>query len=144
MMLQTGNSTDYADYQCNRKKVSGISNKGFTLVEVLLAVTILAVGIIGVLRAYATSVNALEVSQENIDAVCLLKEKMAEIEQAGLEQGGIPQGVSSGEFEGSFEGFEWESEVKPSRVDGLNEITLVVSRKEKPRRFSLVTYVESK
>ena len=120
------------------------NSRGFTLVEVMLAVTILAIGIIGVLRGYATSVNALGVGQENIDAVCMLKEKMLEIEQIALEEEGISPGTSSGEFEGRFEGFEWEWEVKPSSEDDLSEVTLVVSRKGSPRKFTLVTYMESK
>lgn len=121
-----------------------IGSRGFTLIEVMLAVSILAIGIIGVLRAYSTAVNALGVGQENIDAVCLLKEKMSEIERLVLEGEGISPGTSSGRFEGELESFEWESVVKQSSVEDLNEVVITVSNKAKPRKFSLVTYAENK
>ena len=130
--------------QCNHKIISGISDKGFTLIEVLLAVSILAIGIIGVLRAYATSVDALEVGQENIDAVCLLKEKMSEIEQDALKQKGVLPETSTGEFEGNFADYKWELDIKPSTVDSLNEVKLTVFHKENTRKFTLWTYMENK
>jgi hypothetical protein len=110
----------------------------------MLAVSILAIGIIGVLRAYTTSVDALGVGQENIDAVNLLKEKMTEIEQDALEQEGISPGTSTGEFEGNFTGYKWELDIKPSAVDSLNEVILTVFHKESTRKFTLGTYVENK
>ena len=120
------------------------SNKGFTLVEVLLAVSILSIGIVGVLRGYATSINALGIAQESANAVCLLKEKMLEIEQIALEQKGIETGRSSGEFkDDGQEGYSWTLESKPAAIADLNEVIITVSHKESPRKFSLVTYVES-
>ena len=119
------------------------SNKGFTLVEVLLAVSILSIGIVGVLRGYATSINALGIAQESANAVCLLKEKMLEIEQIALEQKGIETGRSSGEFKNGQEGYSWTLESKPAAIADLNEVIITVSHKESPRKFSLVTYVES-
>jgi len=135
--------------------ISRISDKGFTLIEVLLTITILAVGIIGVLRAYATSVNALEVAQCSLDAVYLLKEKMADIDQYIIENSGIPTGVTKGEFEGKYDKFKWESEIsrldldiedlKEELKDYLNELKItVVNEHVKPvRRLTLVTYVEN-
>ena len=125
-------------------RIGSDQHSGFTLVEIMLTITILTVGIIGILRAYATSINALEVSRDTVDAVCLLKKKMAEIEQAAIEEGGISPGSSSGRFEDEFENFLWKLEVKTGSMEDLNEVTLVVSRVGQPRKFSLVTYAESK
>ena len=110
----------------------------------MLAVTILSVGMVGVLRAYAVSVSALEASQESVAAVYLLKEKMTQIEKEAGEEGGIAPGRWDGEFENGFEGFTWELTVMPGSTRGLNESILTVSHKGKPRRFSLVTYVENR
>ena len=125
-------------------RIGNNQHSGFTLVEIMLTITILTVGIIGILRAYATSINALEVSRDTIDAVCLLKEKMAEIEQTAIDEGGISPGSSSGRFEDEFENFLWKLEVKTGSIEDLNEVTLVVSRVGQPRKFSLVTYAENK
>ncbi len=125
-------------------RIGSDQRSGFTLIEIMLTITILTVGIIGILRAYATSINALEVSRDTVDAVCLLKKKMAEIEQAAIEEGGISPGSSSGRFEDEFENFGWKLEVKTGSIEDLNEVTLVVSRVGQPRKFSLVTYAENK
>jgi general secretion pathway protein G len=44
MILRIKNNTDYTDKpnQCNHKEISGISDKGFTLVEIMLVVIIIA------------------------------------------------------------------------------------------------------
>lgn len=119
-------------------------SKGVTLVEVLLAVVILSVGIAGVLQAYASAVKTLEISQENIDTVNLLRAKMAEIEQSSIEEHGVSAGSADGEFEGAFEGYRWESQIQPTVFKPLHEIHLAVSRQDGTRSFSFVTYEDNK
>ncbi len=118
--------------------------KGVTLVEILLAVVILSIGIAGVLRAYAVAVTALETGQDYIDAIQLLKGKMAEIEQEIIEEKGLSTGLSHGEFEGEFKDYQWERETRPSSVEGLLELKLAVSHPQKNRLILLVTYAENK
>lgn len=72
--------------------------KGFTFIEVLLAVSILAVGLVSVLRAYATSTNAMEKIQYDMDSVFLLKIAMGQIEEKAIIQGDIVPVISNGEF----------------------------------------------
>jgi len=75
-----------------------LPGKGFTLIEVLLAVSILAIGLVGVLRAYATSTTAMERIQYDMNAVVLLKIAMGQIEEKAIIQGDIVPGVLGGEF----------------------------------------------
>ena len=74
-----------------------------TLVEVLLAVSILAFGIAGVVRGYASSITTLETGQYNIDAVNLLKKKMAEVQIMVREKEKISQESERGPFEDPFQ-----------------------------------------
>jgi len=115
-----------------------------TLIEVLLAVSILAVGIIGVLRAYTGSITALEAGQYNIDAIGLMKQKMADIEQVFFEEEEIAQGSERGEFKEPLEDFLWERTISATGTEGLNTLTLVISHKYDPRTFLLTTYVADK
>lgn len=115
----------------------------------LLAVSILAIGIIGVLRAYAGSIATLEVGQYSINAVNLLKQKMADVEQMVREKEGDLSGRKQGEFEDEFNDFHWEWDIQPidietdteTKVEGFYELTLTVSHKDNPRTYTLKTYV---
>ncbi len=118
--------------------------RGITLVEVLLAVVVLSIGLVGVLRAYAVSIGALEISQETVNTVELLKEKMAEIEEGALEDGGISAGSADGQFTGEFKDYSWTKEAVTTAQTGLDELTLSVSRADSARQISLVTYALDK
>lgn len=113
------------------------SKKGLTLIEVLMAVSILAIGIIGVLRAFAGSVATLEVGQNSIEAVNLLKQKVADVKQMILEDGETASSSDSG----TSDDFLWQWDIRPTDIENLNELTLTVSHNYNPRTFSLKTYV---
>ncbi len=73
--------------------------KGFTLIEVLMAISFLAIGVVGVLRAYSTSVTAMEISQYNIDAACLLKTVMGDVEEKSINSW---RGMLAGRSKGAY------------------------------------------
>ena len=120
------------------------AEKGLTLIEVLLAVSILAIGIVGVLGGYASSITALEAGQYNIDAVNLLKMKMAEVEIMVLEKEKISPQSERGPFEDPFQDFSWEWKIEPAEGEDFYALTLAVSSGYNPREFSLKTYVADK
>lgn len=118
--------------------------KGLTLVEVLLAVSVLAVGIVGVLRGYASAITTLESGQYTIDAVNLMKEKMAEVEVMVREEDKIIAKQERGSFEGFFQEFLWEYEIKETEIEDLFILNLTVSSEYNPRTFSLTTLMAGK
>ena len=103
----------------------------------MLAVSILAIGIVGVLRAYAGSITTLEVGQFTIDSVNLLRQKMTDVQQMLLEKGEAASSSDSGEVED----FLWKWSISATNVEELNELTLIVSHKVNPRTLLLKTYV---
>jgi len=136
-------------FKIGSKQVGGLNphtKKGFTFIEIMLTVVILSIGIIGVIRAYIFSLDALGVSQAYIDAAFLAQGKMIEAKQAEVENGGLGQGRSEGEFQGGYDRFNWELEVGVSDIKGLNTLKVTVfKQKANPlRKFTLVSYVENK
>ncbi len=119
-------------------------NKGLTLIEVLIAVSILGIGIVSVLQAYASSITTLEAGQFTIDGSSLAKQKMAEVEQAIMEEEEVPKGGERGIFNPPFEEFSWEWTISPSEMEDLYALDLTVSSKNNPRTFTLKTYVVDK
>lgn len=118
------------------------NSRGFTLIEVMVTVVILTLGIMGILRAYAVSLHALGISADYIDAICLSKEKMAEIEMDKMEYAGLREGIYRGKFNGRYKGFGWETEILPSGEKGLNLVNVSVfdNRPNPLKIFRLVTY----
>ncbi|MFA5164259.1 MAG: prepilin-type N-terminal cleavage/methylation domain-containing protein [Candidatus Omnitrophota bacterium] len=118
-------------------------NKGFTLIEVLVAVVIFAAGIVAVSRAYVVSADALGIGRESAQALCLLKQKMSELEFSSVENDGLAAGVSSGVFEGDDAAYEWNCEVRTA-ASKLNELAVDVRKTGSLRHFTLATYVDEK
>ena len=151
MISRTGNKQRIA-YSGQRREKDRLSAKGYplsaqkglTLIEVLLAVSILGLGIVGVLRGYASSIVTLETGQYNIDAVGLLKMKMAEVEIMVREKDGISPGSERGPFAAPYQNFLWEWDIQPTEVEDLYALSMVVSSDFNPRTFSLTTYVADK
>ncbi|MBL7155673.1 MAG: prepilin-type N-terminal cleavage/methylation domain-containing protein [Candidatus Omnitrophica bacterium] len=124
---------------------------GFTFIELMLAVTILGVGIISVIRGYATMVSALDVAESNIGAVCLLKEEMAQAEITALEKRCVLPGVKYGccESRGISEGQKWKTEItclnanESEKKTTINEVKITVSddRFKPERRITILTYL---
>lgn len=112
--------------------------------EVMIAVAMLAVGLIGILGAYMKLVDALGRGQDYIDAFSSLKGKMADIERDAIEHSGTSLGATRGSFEDCCAGFNWELKVSPSLTNNLNEVTLAVARQGRPRTYVLMTYLENK
>jgi len=152
-MLETGGSK------------SGLFKAGFTLIEVMIAVTILAIGMVGVIRGYAAMVNALEVGDYSIETVCLLKERMFEAEREAIEEEYPFPAINTGKIDGEYGEYRWKTVIKleDSSYDEdlaaleegtssggnelvmyLNEVRVTVSNEgvTPPRRFTLVSYVD--
>jgi len=94
-------------------------NRGFTLIEVMTAVVVLAIGIVGVLQAYAGSISTLEAGQFNINAINLLKQTMGDVEQIILEKEDLPSGDSG--VDGDF---LWEWNTSSTGTEDLNKLTV--------------------
>lgn len=63
--------------------------KSFTLVELMISVTILSLGIVMVTRSLLGSASALDATQNRIDAARFLDGRMAELQIEALKSGGV-------------------------------------------------------
>ena len=60
LMNKENDGTDSTGYQCNHKKVSVISDKGFTLIEIMVATSILGVIGLTILTTFASGLHVFE------------------------------------------------------------------------------------
>ena len=69
-----------------------MKKSGFTLVELIIAASILAIGLVIIMRSFFTAENAITATQENFLAMKLLQNKASELEfNVYREKGYLPQ-----------------------------------------------------
>lgn len=98
--------------------------KGFTLLEVLIAMVIMAAGIMLLSQSWTSSFNRIRKTQWNVEVAALLERKMAEIDMKyrGKPIDNIPE-EESDEFEGYPE-YSWKLESKKFEMPDLTAILI--------------------
>jgi type II secretory pathway pseudopilin PulG len=133
-----------------------IWRKNFTLVELILTISILSIGIIFILRSFLNITDALSLVSRKVNAIKFLEEKISEVEEE------VKRGVF--DFEDSKEGevilnnypCQWKLEVKTHsikleleeeqqeelKIKEFKEVILSVfwQEKNKERKEVLATY----
>ncbi len=117
---------------------------GFTLLEVMIAVGILAIGLVVLLQAHVMNLKMITHSQLSTRAMLLAEKRIAELEAKKMR---IP-GERKGDFGEGHPGFLWKELITPVRIgnkvlSGLSRVEVVVSWEEGSREedVRLVTYL---
>lgn len=108
---------------------------GFTLVEILVTLTILAAAIPALLQAFTTATRNQALSDNSTTALYLLKFRMAEIEMEGYPD----VGQESGEF-GENTRYLWRSvveDIASEEVENIRRVTVTVTWQHKNRERSM-------
>jgi general secretion pathway protein I len=79
------------------------SDRGFTLIETLIAISILAISLVTLLQLFSGGLRSSTLSDEYTRGIFHAREKMDEI----LLAGELTEGVIGGEFD---DGFKWRAE----------------------------------
>ena len=106
---------------------------GFTLLEVMIALAILALVGVAFLRDQASSVSLVDESAQISMATLLAREKMAELESMGFPELGKNSGMG-GE---TFPQFRWEQIVSSTEIPALRQALVRVLWMEGTRQRSL-------
>ncbi len=124
----------------------GRIKRGFTLIEIMMAVAILSFGLVLVLQSFATALEGLKGARRVSAASSLLEEKMEELKEKAREENGMAEGPLSGEFDKEYKGYKWDASVKPGPAAELNELELTISWMDDRTSESLsaATYVDAK
>jgi type II secretion system protein I len=114
------------------------SQPAFTLIEVLVATAVLAIGISAGVRAMGAMSRASALAADRQTAVRLAGEQLARLE--GVD------GVSTGNTQGDFESeprFHWQEQVAAASQTGVLEATVTITWSEAgvQRHYAVTTYV---
>ena len=97
--------------------------KGFTLLEVMIALAILAISLVAVFRSQSQSVSMAGEARFLTTASLLAQSKMAEVETLK------PQDLSNnnGDFGTDYPYYLWRIEVKDTAIQYLKKIDVIVT-----------------
>lgn len=110
------------------------NTKGFTLIEMMIALTILALVVAAVAHALSQSLALAHRIKKETTLSLLAQSKMAELEAAGSNA------VSGrGNFSGNFSQYSWQVTVRDSSIPSLKkvEVTVMDTLAEKSAGFHL-------
>ena len=120
------------------KTVSGDSPRGFTLLEIMLAMAILAIAFTAVFQSQSQSISMIGGSRFDTTAPLLAQAEMARIEAAPLSD------LSSGEgdFGDAFLDYRWRLDIAETQMEDLKKITLTVinTTMKRNNQYALVLY----
>jgi general secretion pathway protein I len=122
--------------------------KGFTLIEVVAALAIVSIALLGLLRLHLISISTADKAQTVAQAALLAQERMAEVLCCGYPPVGTQSGVA--EAEGSQ--FTWRTEVTEARsgpgqsglnLSGLRKLSVDVAWRKGTghKHVRMITYV---
>ena len=98
--------------------IKNVSNRGFTLLEVMIAVALIAIALTTLLGSQSQSVSFANSAKFETMAALLAQGKMSEI---ALQQETPASG--SGDFGDEYPGYAWEVEVSDIFIEGVDNIS---------------------
>jgi type II secretion system protein I len=135
-----------------RQSAIGNRQSGFTLIEVLLALVILAIGGVSLLELQLYSMRAADRAARQSQAVLFASQKMAETLATTSIAPGSNQGVTDDDTPGGP--LSWNvtvadlgnTDILGARTSGLNSVTVDVTWPEGDdvRKVELINYVSQK
>lgn len=116
----------------------GRNTHGFTLLEVMLAMAILAIALVAVFQSQSQSISMTNISRLATTAPLLAQSKMAEIE--GMDPKNI--GSGSGDFGDNFPDYSWRADVMETEISSFKKIEVTVINKKmvSNNSYQLVLY----
>jgi general secretion pathway protein I len=99
--------------------INNTTNKGFTLLEVMVAVAIIAIALTTLLGSQSQSVSFANSAKFETMAALLAQSKMSEITMQ--EAGAITN--DSGDFGDDYPGYRWEVNVNDTAIAGIDDIS---------------------
>lgn len=108
--------------------------KGFTLLEVMIALAIMAGVVLTVITSFNYHLSVVSRDREETVAALLARSKIDDPALRG-------QPTKNGTFAPAWPDYKWDREVAPTELPGLDKLTLTVTWDDARRKLSLVQYV---
>ena len=98
------------------------SNKGFTLLEVMVALAIIATALVTLLGTHMMSLNLAQKNKEQTISALLARQKMEELFTTPFDS----LANDSGDFGADYPHYEWELDVEKGDIENLKKVKIVI------------------
>ena len=113
---------------------------GFTLIEVLIALSVIAIGLSAVLKTSFQAVSNAQVIQNKIFALWVLENKAAEIR---LNSKKLPTGNDEGQQQQAGQAWSWQTKSASTENPKIKKITLTILDAEKENILEQSLYLRT-
>ena len=116
--------------------------KGFTLLEVMLALSIISVSLVGLIRAYVLIDRSEVNSTKYVQALYLQELKLHDI----VQEKNLSRLKAEGVFEPPFEQFQWKMSQGSQTRNGFRDVHLTIfwTAYNQTKEISISTYLRKK
>ncbi len=97
-------------------------NAGFSLIEVVCAVLILGIALVGLTQGITTALQSSKDSEVQTRAVLMASGLMESLRA----EGDLEDGQTDGQGDGGLTRFTWKESIEPTRIDGLHQVVVTV------------------
>ena len=106
------------------------AGRGFTLLEVLVAVAVLGLALVSLLGLHVRNIDLIARDQRVTEATLLARALMTEVESGPFPDLGAESGDFELEYPDRYPDLRWEREVTPTPVPNVREVRVRVFRGE--------------
>ena len=112
--------------------------RGFTLLEVMVAMAILAVSLLAVFRSQSQSISMAQQSRTTTMMALLAQSRMTDLEAQEV----LSTGTQTGDFGSDYIDYTWRTVVAPSDVQSLGRVEVIVTnlRMKTNNTYRLIFY----
>jgi type II secretion system protein I len=122
------------------ERPAAIGGAGFTLIEVIVALTVIAYAFVGLLGLHNRNIAAIANDQDFTRATLLARQFITEMELAEFPE----TGVRRGEF-GNAPGFVWEADVQETELPSIRRVDLrIIWDERNPNACELIYYIRDR
>jgi len=99
-------------------------NAGFSLIEVMVAILILGVALVGLTHGITTALESSKESEQQTTAALFAAGKIETLRA----EGGLENGETDGDCGAGLAAYRWKQTISDADVDGLHDVDVVVER----------------
>jgi type IV pilus modification protein PilV len=99
-------------------------NAGFSLIEVMVAILILGVALVGLTHGITTALESSKESEQQTTAALFAAGKIETLRA----EGGLENGETDGDCGDALTAYRWKQTISDAGVDGLHDVDVVIER----------------